>query len=1407
MAFDNFFRAKRFLDDTITGSDGRDLIIGFFGDDRLFGGGGNDMIRAGFGNDYIEGGAGSDFIDGGFGIDTAGYLGNFADYQISVGPFTRITNAAGETDTLRNVEVLQFADRTIYLDGRDNGPVAEDDAAAVDAGQTLTLDAAMLLANDSDFDGDTLTVTGVGAAAQGTVEFIGGQVRYTPGAAFATLPAGQTATDSFTYTVESNGVSTTATVTVTVTGTYVPDPVAALISEIRPNPTGTDPATQTVELSGKAGETFTGWLLSVEGDNASGTIDRAAQITGTFDENGLLTAEIQDLENPGFTLILTDRFTGSIGDSILPNGGTTPDTSALGTIFDAVGVPDQTGDTTFGAALGGVDMVLTSEPQLLFRDGSTGAFYAVDQGKITDAAGNEIPAAEFSSDPTAASFGGLNPTRGAAPVAALISEIRPNPPGSDPATQTVELSGTPGASFDGWLLSVEGDGSQSGVIDRAARITGTFDENGLLTAEIPDLENPSFTLILTDSFTGSVGDSIDPGKTGAPTDTSALGTVLDAVGVLDGAGDTSYAGAFGGTDMAPGPEPVLLFRAGSTGAFHAVLFNGKVLDAAGDEVDPDSFDADPRGETFGGVNPDLDDAPLPLTLVINEILADPASGSAGDANGDGTRNASQDEFVEIVNTGTSAIDLSGLTLSDGLQLRHVFAEGTTLAPQQAIVVFGGGTPTGSFGGAQVVTASTGALGLNNGGDTVTLAKDGNIVDQVIYGREGGGNTSLTRIPDLTGEFDKHTQAGGRFSPGTKVDGDRFDDTSGPETTLISAVQGSGESSTMVGETVTIEAIVVGDFQGNRKPVDAGGKDDGDTKRSLNGFFVQEEAADHDGDAKTSEGLFIYDPSLLTDVALGDKVRITGRVGEFNGMTQLTAASVEITQAGAVADVNTMATKVEIDPIDAVQESRGTYSVDLEAVEGMIATFPETLTVIESYNLDRFNEIRLSASERPQQFTQGNEPDAAAYGEHLKKVFSDVVTFDDGLSVKNAPVFNEADINGDGKFTTADGFGMGDTITDLTGVVHYSFNTFRIRSVDDSNRFEDTQTRDATPPITSTDGDGKLSITSFNVLNFFTTLDQNGNTAGPGGLEPRGAHNTAEYERQLDKLLTTLTTIDSDLYGLVELENDFSKTGDTAIKALVDGLNARYGETVWDWVYPGRDYVDTGDAISVGIIYKTSQISYTEGSAAVLDDAAVAAMGLTPDYALFDGKSTNRAPLLANFTEKATGEAFSVAVTHMKSKGSVNPNGNNADAGDGAGNNDEIRTLGVEALTKWLDPATGLAQDRQIVLGDFNAYAKENPIDAMKAKGYVNLEETLGGDADTFVFNGQTGTLDYAFANAQMERHVTQAAAWEINSNEPDVIDYNTDDGRDADIFDGSVPYRSSDHDPLTVEIMLGDAIV
>lgn len=177
-----------------------------------------------------------------------------------------------------------------------------------------------------------------------------------------------------------------------------------------------------------------------------------------------------------------------------------------------------------------------------------------------------------------------------------------------------------------------------------------------------------------------------------------------------------------------------------------------------------------------------DDVPAAFNLILNEILYDPSnSGLDGDANGDGTYAQAEDEFLEFVNISSQPIDLSGYKIFDTENMatntpNHLIPNGTIIQPGKAFVVFGGGTPTGSFGGATVQTSTFGDLNLNNAGDEMLLVNpDGVVVLRFdIEPLSNNPNESYTRNPDLTGEFEQHSaQTTALYSPGTKVDGTAF----------------------------------------------------------------------------------------------------------------------------------------------------------------------------------------------------------------------------------------------------------------------------------------------------------------------------------------------------------------------------------------------------------------------------------------------------------------------------------------------------------------------------------------------------------------------------------------------------------------------------------------------------------
>ena len=171
-------------------------------------------------------------------------------------------------------------------------------------------------------------------------------------------------------------------------------------------------------------------------------------------------------------------------------------------------------------------------------------------------------------------------------------------------------------------------------------------------------------------------------------------------------------------------------------------------------------------------------------LILNEVLYDPPNDNSGDANGDGTRDPNDDEFIELVNTTLTSFDLSGYKFFDlddlGDVPAHIVPDNTILESGKSFVLFGGGdasTFVGDFGGSIVQSCSNKPFNLNNSADLLTIQDaDGNtIITFDIEPLSNNPDESYTRSPDLTGEFFQHStvQEGVLYSAGTKSDGSPF----------------------------------------------------------------------------------------------------------------------------------------------------------------------------------------------------------------------------------------------------------------------------------------------------------------------------------------------------------------------------------------------------------------------------------------------------------------------------------------------------------------------------------------------------------------------------------------------------------------------------------------------------------
>lgn len=580
------------------------------------------------------------------------------------------------------------------------------------------------------------------------------------------------------------------------------------------------------------------------------------------------------------------------------------------------------------------------------------------------------------------------------------------------------------------------------------------------------------------------------------------------------------------------------------------------------------------------------------------------------------------------------------------------------------------------------------------------------------------------------------------------------------------IQGNGAKSPYEGQTVTTRGVV--------------------TKLNGNGFFLQDPVGD--GDPTTSDGIFVFTSTAPT-VSVGQLIQLNAKVAEFNTgaagnadtlahtLSQLTAPSGIVVQGSGY-----VVTPVEVDLTTLPPDG-------LEAYEGMVVSLRGPLTVQQNYFLGRFGQLTLAAGGRlltPTNVLPAGPDARALKADNLRRA----IILDDGTSLQNP---NPT------PFMAADGtVRAGDTLATLTGVIDYGLATsssggagsYKIHPLAAPD-FARTNPRTATPQVTG----GNVRIASANVLNFFTTFTngqtfdgKTGQGCSLGGAVSagncRGADSLAEFQRQRAKIVANLAGLNADVVGLMEIQNN----GNTALQHLVDSLNAQVGAGTYALVpTPAQGTGD--DAIRVAMIYKPGKLTLNGVPISDPDDI------------------NNRPPLAQGFL-LANGEKFAVIVNHLKSKGSCPSSG--ADVDDGLqGCWTATRVKQAQRLKSFLGTVKSSFGTPQVVmLGDFNAYAKEDPILALTGDGSIVDQVGRFDPADySYVFDGMAGRLDHGFSTLELSPRVVYATSWHINADEPTLIDYNLEFKQPACASCGpdyytATAYKSSDHDPMVMGLDL-----
>ncbi len=1376
------------FDDTLTGTDRNDRILGLRGDDTIFGGAGNDSIS------------------GGRGFDTAVYSGSIFDYEIrsfgcwwGASPIALTVTSTGAVadagrDLLTGIEALYFEadDYTLHLDGTNNAVLAGDDAASTSENAALTLSAADLLANDTEFDGDEMSIIGVSATSEMgvTVTLDGDQILYTPGSTFDGLALGETATDSFTYTVDDGkGGTDTATVTVTITGEN-DAPVLSLASTTL----SLDENSTALALDLTATDVDNGAVLSfsLEGDDAAlFTVDAA---TGT-----VAFASGPDFEAPAdadgdnvyeLTLVVTDEHGAS--DSVAL-------TVAVEDLWDPIQLTQSFELETAGGRYFAAD-----------TDGSTLAI-----GTVVDLENT----ADGTVDSTAASDGFLG-----------FDLSWENTRGDSGLTDGDFVGVT---SFTG-TVDAFSDGEQGYELqDSDGLLRLTFD-----TVDLSARNESSVVKISLDAFLQSTGwETDDLVRIYVATDLGDI-TLLDSTGSDIDDLDIEDAWLTLSTTLAADvSEATLIVELDSNSASESLYIDNVAVQEFFQLTQ--SFEIEATGGKFDFDAADgalvEDGTTVDVTNVDGLASVDSTAASDGfwgyDLTWTDTRNdvgLSDEDFIGVTSfagtVGSFSDGFQGYQLSDADGLLSLSFDTLDLSQIGEVTV-----------SLDAFVQSTGweaddlvSIRVETDLGTVTLLDStGEDIDDL--GIEGSWLSLAATLDEavseatLIVELDSNSSSEALYIDNVAVTNDpdaSVPDDVDPELTLISAIQGAGDSSPFIGETLAVSAIV--------------------TLVTDDGFYLQEEEADYDADALTSEGIYVFTGGGYA-VTLGDLVEVTGSVTEFFGLTEITSVSaVEVISSG---NALPGAAVITLSP-----DSLTNY----EALEGMLVTVTSAadtpLTLTTNFNLDRYAEIEIAAGNLTQPTQLYDAQTEAAEIEALAQANAyAALQIADAATAQNPDSFvflADNDASDDNAYVdSGDNFGddgytarLGSTVVgnEITGVM--SVDTF-----DDIYQVIPTELvsfDDSSNPRTDSPEDvgGSLQVASYNVLNFFTTFT--GGTGPDGTLNPRGADNLEEFERQSSKIVDGIIATGAEVLALQEIENN----GTEAIGALVDLLNAEGTAANYAFVDPtgSGDFIGT-DAITTGIVYDSNAVTLLHSDFIVFEEASAdatysiaSALGSLVGEG-FDDFDRNRPTVAATFADNESGEIFTVTSSHFKSKGDSNlqdvadaaeswlADGANAgsadfdtvtglladlyadpnfDQGDGQGFWNAVRLDASQELAEWISTeygADGTGVENYLLLGDMNAYAEEDPVQYLDDDaGLVDLIDSFIGqdDAYSFVFDGQRGTLDQGFADSALAGNVTGATEWHINADEPDLIGYDTD-FNNPDFYNDGV-YASSDHDPLII---------
>jgi hypothetical protein len=628
---------------------------------------------------------------------------------------------------------------------------------------------------------------------------------------------------------------------------------------------------------------------------------------------------------------------------------------------------------------------------------------------------------------------------------------------------------------------------------------------------------------------------------------------------------------------------------------------------------------------------------------------------------------------------------------------------------------------------------------------------------------------------------------------------------------IAAVQGTDtDTSPLAGQTVTVEGVVTADYP-------TGG---------FNGFYLETGGAGGtEADDKTpgaSDAIFVFGSISAGQVHVGDSVEVTGKAAEFDGETEI--GSPTVTELAAALPA--------VQPDVIPWTDLGT-DAEKEAHEGELMAPQGDFTVSDNFDANFFGSFTLAAGDtplrQPTDAGQAGSPEAQATAAANAAA---MVTLDDGSSFE----FNPDGTHANSPLpwlTPTNPVRTGSAVTFHSPVIlDFRFSLWNFQPTqqltDDGSEiatFSDTRTENEQPAEVG----GQVRLATFNVENYFPLTgedyvaqglgtcsyftDRQGNriavdtcTGTDGSPGPRGAADDANFARQQDKIVTGINRLGASIVSLEEIENSakFGEPRDTALSGLVDALNTAAGTNEWAFVPspPAADLppLASQDVIRTAFIYRPADVTPVGASTV-----------LTGDSGAGQPFSIAREPLAQGFKKAGATDqdAFLVVANHLKSKGTDGDPLFPGDAEDtsspavdqGAFNETRVHEA-ADVNTFATQAAANLGTNRIFLVGDFNAYTDEDPLEELYGDGYTDLGSTLDPSEHTYVFDSLEGSLDHVLANPAALQMVTGADVWQINSQEAVAYNYSRFNYNVTPLFDGAEPFAASDHDPVIVGLNL-----